>query len=512
MAGQRPYRQDGISVGLNPKQPKMRPRRANRFPTSPSVAADRASQPVIPEELEQTWNRIRSEIRVAVSDSTFEVWIDPLRPSHLDEEVLVVEAPASIIGWVESKFTGIIAEATSRAAGFRPRIEISSPGRVRDIATGRKPGQKPSTPASGNDEALQNTSLSKTLELDPRLDFDQFVISETNRLAHAAALAVAEMPAQTFNPLFIYGPPGTGKTHLLHSIGNLARKTDPNVRVRCTTAEAFTSDFVRSVRDGKTAGFKQRFRDVDLLLVDDAQFLENKTKTEEEFFHTFNSVVESGAQVVITCDRTPANLAALEDRLRERFASGLVAGIDPPDIQARLAILSMRVRKDQLGEIPGEALETIAHRIRGNVRSLEGALIRVVAYGSLTGSRLTREVATQVLDQLYPAASIVQQSKTTGEIKSLVAEAYGVSEQDLESKSRAARVTWPRQVAMYLARETAGEPLPSIGREFGGRNHSTVLNACKRVEARIAASPEDALAVKSLERRIADQGNADRLG
>lgn len=450
--------------------------------------------------LDSTWNRIRSELRSAVSDSTFQVWLDPLRAAHLDDEVLVIEAPESIIHWVETKFAGKIAEAASRILGSKPNIHLAVPGRVADF-TSNKP--QPSTRTSARNESLQKDCFESTLDLNPRLSFDQFVIGESNRLAHAAALAVAEMPSQTYNPLFIYGPPGTGKTHLLHAVGNLALETDPSTRVRYTTAESFTGEFIRSVKDGRTTSFKQRFRDVDLLLVDDAQFLENKTKTEEEFFHTFNAVIESGAQVVITCDRTPANLAALEDRLRERFASGLVAGIDTPEIQARLAILSMRVRRDQLGEVPGETLEAIAHRIRGNVRSLEGALIRVVAYASLTGSKLTRELTSQVLDQLYPTATNIPHRFTTGEIKAMVADAFGVSETDLESKSRAAKVTWPRQVAMYLARETAGEPLPTIGREFGGRNHSTVLNACRRVEARIAASPEDALAVKSLERRLA---------
>lgn len=449
--------------------------------------------------LDTTWNRIRSELRSLVSDSTFQVWIDPLKATHLDSDLLVLEAPESILHWVETKFASVIGEATSRITGLTPSLQMAVVG---SSSSSERSLHDPSMTTRALEEDQQIESFSETLKLDPRLTFDQFVIGESNRLAHAAGLAVAEMPSQTYNPLFIYGPPGTGKTHLLHAIGNLAGQTDPNVKVRYTTAESFTGEFIRSVKDGNTTSFKKRFRDVDLLLVDDAQFLENKTKTEEEFFHTFNSVIESGAQVVITCDRTPANLAALEDRLRERFSSGLVAGIETPEIQARLAILSMRVRRDQLGDVPGEALEAIAHRIRGNVRSLEGALIRVVAYASLTGSSLTRDLTAQVLDQLYPAATNAPRRFTTAEIKSLVADSFGVSETDLESQSRAAKVTWPRQVAMYLARETAGEPLPTIGREFGGRNHSTVLNACRRVEARMAASPEDALAVKSLERRL----------
>lgn len=338
------------------------------------------------------------------------------------------------------------------------------------------------------------------------MTFDQFVICEGNRLAHAAALSSAEMPSQAYNPLFIHGAPGTGKTHLLHAIGNLAQSHSPGMRIRFTTTEAFTANFVESVRRRETASFKEAFRDVDLLLVDDAQFLAGKAKTGEEFFHTFNAIIESGAQVVMTSDRTPAELEMIEDRLRDRFSSGLVVDVEPPDASARLAILSMRVRRDGLGDVPNEALEAISERIRGNVRSLEGALIRVVAYASLTGAKLTRELAAQVLDQLYPSASVESpELPGIGTIKEMVADTYGVRASELDSKSRAAKVVWPRQVAMYLAREVSGEPLPLIGRSFGGRNHSTVVNACRRVRERIAEDAEAALTVRSLERRISSQ-------
>ena len=311
------------------------------------------------------------------------------------------------------------------------------------------------------------------------------------------------MPAQTYNPLFIYGPPGTGKTHLLHAIGNLAQEHSPELRVRMATAEQFTARFVNSIQSGNLPSFKREFRDVDILLVDDAQFLANKTKTEEEFFHTFNDVVGSGAQVVITCDRTPEDLDSLETRLRDRFGSGLVVDIAPLDTPTRIAILSTRARRDGLGEIPIEALQAIAERIKGNGRSLEGALIRVVAYASLTGAKLTRDLTAQVLDQLYPERSIEpRQAVSSREIKEMVAETYGVRTEDLDSKSRSANIVWPRQVAMYLAREIAGDPLPEIGSNFGGRNHSTVINACKRVRQRVSADPKAAITVRSLERRI----------
>ena len=386
--------------------------------------------------------------------------------------------------------------------GSSTTVELTEPGKVTDIRE---------VLGSSTTRGFENDSFaahSPTLDLDPKLTFDQFVIGESNRLAHAAALAVAEQPSQTYNPLFIYGPPGVGKTHLLQAIGNLVREAQPDARIEYTTAEDFTNGFVHSIRQGDTREFKSKFRDVDLLLLDDAQFLASKTKTEEEFFHTFNSLISSGAQVVITCDRTPADLDSLEVRLRERFAAGLVANVESPEIPTRLAILTMRANRDQLGDIPRETLEAIASRIKGNVRSLEGALIRVVAYASLTGVKVTRELTTQVLDQLYPGATNAPVRKGVGEIKTLVASTYGVTEADLDSRSRAAEFVWPRQVAMYLSREVVGEPLPSIGRQFGGRNHSTVLNACRRVADRISVSPEDALAVRSLERLVS--GEADR--
>lgn len=424
------------------------------------------------------------------------MWIDPLRAARMDDDLLIVEAPEGIRNWVDSRFGGVIADAAAGIRGVATRIEVTTPGKVVDVNA----GSSDSSPGRGSEEAGERL---RGPELDPKLTFDRFVISEGNRLAHAASLAAAEMPSQAYNPLFIHGSPGTGKTHLLHAIGNLAKAHTPDLRIRFTTAEDFTARFVDSVRSGETSRFKDRFRDVDLLLVDDAQFLANKTKTEEEFFHTFNTIVNSGSQVVITSDRLPSEIELLAERLRDRFASGLVVDIAPPDLQARMAILAMRVRRDRLGDVPDETLEEIARRVRGNVRSLEGALVRIVAYGSLTGSRVTRELATQVLDQLYPGRDRPK-PKATGstEIKQLVAQAYGLRVEELDSRSRSTRIVWPRQVAMYLAREIAGEPLPHIGSAFGGRNHSTVLNACRRVRERINDDPNEAMKVRSLERQL----------
>ena len=299
----------------------------------------------------------------------------------------------------------------------------------------------------------------------PKLTFDQFVIGDSNRLAHAAALTVAEMPAQAYNPLFICGPPGVGKTHLLSSIAGLLLAHNPGLAVRCTTGEAFTNEFLVALSDGRTDGFKTGFRQVDVLLVDDVQFLERKAKTEEEFFHTFNALYDAGRQIVLSSDRPPHNLQALEDRLRERFEAGLVADIKPPELATRLAILRKRAHHDRIELADPRVLEAIAERVTLNVRALEGALIRVVAFSSLTGRPLTIELAREVLDGLYPAPDAAPRSAHLGRrdpgsrMRALRALHRGAA-----LPARTARVAWPRQVAMYLSRELTEESLPSIGR------------------------------------------------
>lgn len=453
-------------------------------------------------EHETIWSRTSGLLRNEVSESTFQVWLEPLRPAMLDRGVLILEASDSIRTWVESRFTDRIAKAATKAAGGPVSIELVAPGRLPGIKQGRS-GDSSAQQRDAEDRLAQTEHRPGVGSLNPKFGFEQFVIGEGNRLAHAAALAVAESPGLAYNPLFIYGPPGVGKTHLLHAIGNLIEQHDPTRRVIYTTAEEFTNSFVTAVRSGGMDEFKAAYRTSDVLLIDDIQFLESKARTEEEFFHTFNAVHDTGAQLVIGSDRTPEDLASLETRLRERFGSGLVVDVDPPDIQTRTSILAMRVKRDGLAEIPADALVSIAERIRGNVRMLEGALIRIVAYASLTGSAVNRDLVAEVLEQLYPhvhrGASHQIRIET---IKKLTAEAYGVSVEEIESKSRSQKVLWPRQVAMYLAREEANFQLPQIGDAFQGRNHSTVINACKRVESRIAADPSEALTIRSLARKI----------
>jgi chromosomal replication initiator protein len=332
--------------------------------------------------------------------------------------------------------------------------------------------------------------------LNPRMTFDQFVIGEGNRLAHAAALAVAEMPSMAYNPLFICGPPGLGKTHLLHSIANYVTQYGGGLTALYTTVESFTDRFLGALHSGGLKAFKAAYRGVDVLLVDDVQFLQRKARTEEEFFHTFNELHQAGAQLVLTSDRLPRDLEALEDRLRERFESGLVCDVQPADRATRLTILRKRVAQDGLAGVEPAALELIADRVATNIRALEGALIRVVAFSSLTGRPVTGELAAEVLAGLYP--ELTPRRRTVEEIQERTCEACGVTLDELLSPSRAARVAFARQVAMYLARELTDATLPAIGRAFGNRNHTTVLHACRRVAERIAVDPEAYEAVQRL--------------
>jgi chromosomal replication initiator protein len=427
---------------------------------------------VIEDEHQSSWRLIRAEIQRAVPESAWEQWLAPVRARRLDGATLVLEAPDEIRGWVGGRFAPLIQACAAAVLGPDTRIELVSP-------------REPETSAPG---ALRAPRAQP--EINPRHTFDQFVIGDSNRLAHAAALAVAEMPGLAYNPLFICGSPGLGKTHLLHSIANYVTEYGTGATVRYTTAEAFTNHFVGAVQGHHVEAFKAAYRGVDVLLVDDVQFLQSKAKTEQEFFHTFNALHQAGAQIVLTSDRLPRDLGEMESRLRERFAAGLVTDVRAPDLGTRLTILRKRVQQDGLGDVDAAALELIAERVTDNVRALEGALIRVVAFGSLTGRAVTPELTAEVLSGLYPELHRRQGSMTVAEIQQSTADAFGITVEVLVSSSRAGAVAWPRQVAMYLARELTDQTLPAIGRAFGGRNHTTVLHAYKRAAERIAADPD----------------------
>ena len=436
-------------------------------------------------ELSSSWRLIRAELERAVPESTWHQWLEPLSARD-DGGTLLIEVPDETRRWISDRFGRLLRACSAAVLGPDVRVELVAP----------LPAGEPAGPG-GASRGTGSASRTPGGGLDPRQTFEQFVIGDSNRLAHAAALAVAEMPGLAYNPLFICGPPGLGKTHLLHSIANYVTTYGGGATVRYTTAEGFTNHFVGAIHGGDADGFKSTYRGVDVLLVDDVQFLQAKVRTEEEFFHTFNALHQAGAQIVLTSDRLPRDLGDMEARLRERFEAGLVTDVRAPDSSTRLTILRKRAQQDAITGLGDDVLRLIADRVTDNVRALEGALIRVVAFGSLTGREVTPELVEEVLAGLYPERR-ARHRATVEEIQRQTAEAFGITVDALLSSSRAAGVTWPRQLAMYLARELTDQTLPAIGRAFGGRTHTTVLHAHRRTAERIAGDREAYEAVRRL--------------
>jgi chromosomal replication initiator protein len=463
-------------------------------------------------ELEHLWSLVQAELARAVDDTTYRIWLEPLRARELSAERLVVEAPAQACGWIHDRFGRVLQASAALTLGPHAVIDLVGGDRRRLTAGPPGPGEGAcADPAGWHTHQRRHPTRAPSVKTDrglasppldnPKLTFDQFVIGDCNRLAHAAALTVAELPSQAYNPLFICGPPGVGKTHLLSSIARLLLSHAPTLAVRYTTGEAFANEFLGALSERQTESFKLRFRHVDVLLLDDVQFLERKTKTEEEFFHTFNALHEGGRQIVLTSDRPPHDLQALEDRLRQRFAAGLVADMSPPDLATRRTILRKRAHHDGITPADPVALEVIAERVYTSVRALEGAFIRVVAVSSLTGRPLTGQLAREVLSTLVPRSSSSpdRRERSVGEIQAATCEQFGITREQLLSSARTPRVTWARQVAMYLARELTRDSLPAIGRRFH-RNHATVLHAWRRTRARIASDDEARDVVERLRR------------
>jgi chromosomal replication initiator protein len=422
------------------------------------------------------WRDIQTRLRASVPDSTFKLWLEPLQAVGAQGDVLYLTAPDGIRAWVERRYSSLIREALADVA--TPLREVSFA-----VAQGENPGAEPDRVAE--------------VELNPNYTFERFVIGEGNRLAHAAALAVAEAPSEAYNPLFLHGPPGLGKTHLLVAIANYLRANAPGLIVRYTTAECFTNEFVGALRSAGADAFKGRYRDIDVLLIDDVQFLEGKQHTEEEFFHTFNALYESGSQLILSADRLPSELADLESRLRDRFEWGLTVAVDQPNLNTRLTVLRRLVRESGIEIADGQALSELAQRIDANVRQLHGALTRAIAHASLMGRPLSSELIAEVI----PKASRTIEATPVEQIQQRVATDFGISRAELVGSTRAATPVRARQVAIFLTRELTDLSLPQIGRLYGGRDHSTVLNSVRRVEAGVAEDP--ALAGRVAELRSA---------
>jgi chromosomal replication initiator protein len=421
------------------------------------------------ELLQDTWTQIRSRLQQALPDGVWETWLGGLQPQRIDHSVLYVEAPDHARHWIQRRFVLALGVAATSVDPSIERVEL----------TGTPTDSVP--PA----RARQVTAINSSLSLKPTNTFSRFVIGASNRFAHAAALAVAEMPAQAYNPLFIYGPTGIGKTHLLHAIGNYVTSHEPGLAIQYTTVEAFTNHFMSALQRNDVESFKQTYRQNDVLLLDDVDFLEGKKKTTEEFFYTFDAVSSAGAQMVLSGSSHPSHMPLLDVRLRERFQSGLIVDLHPPDEETRLAILQ-KLASLNSSQIDQAVLNHIAKEVSSNICVLEGALIRVVAFASLTENPITIDLVEKVLSNLY--ANSPKSHRSTGptiaEIQHQTAAALSLDVNELLSTHRGRHVVYARQVAMYLSRELTQLSLSAIAQLFGGRDHTTVLHAHRKIRAR----------------------------
>jgi chromosomal replication initiator protein len=440
----------------------------------------------LPAQPDLIWDDIREALRRETTDFKFHIWLEPLELAALRGQTLFVRAPEHIRTSVAERYLPLLRRVATECQGLQVTVEIVGVD-----------WEAPPDDAGSSVEPRAAEPAAATLN--PKYTFGQFVIGEENRFAHAAALAVAELPAHSYNPLFLHGSPGIGKTHLLHAMGNYVLRYGSGLSVRYATIEEFTGEFVEAIRARRTGRFKESFRGSDVVLIDDVQFLAGREKTREEFFHTFNALLESGRQLALTADVPPEQVPGMEDRLIERFRAGLVVELEAPGAETRRAILAKRALLDGI-ELPADVMDEIAARVTTSVRALEGALIRVVAYASLRGEDPTPGLVRHVLRRL--GADAGTGSCGIAEIVDAAAAEFGVERQALMARDRHPQVARARQVAMYLARELTEHSLPEIGRGMGGRSHTTVLHAVNRVAATLQSDPAVRTAVDNLHKRL----------
>ena len=441
------------------------------------------STPSVPPAFEEPWNRVCARLRAEFGDATFNSWLKPLMLVSVDDDRVVLAVPTRFMrDWVVSHYVDRIREFWSAEQPGIRRLDIEvrpldRPGR--DGALAARSVANSTRPAERGDRDVPASVADTSAPLDARFRFDDFVVGKPNELAYAAARRVAEANRVTFNPLFLYGGVGLGKTHLMHAIAWHLKTSRPEKNVVYLSAEKFMYQFIRAVRYKDTMAFKQEFRSVDMLLIDDVQFIAGKDSTQEEFFHTFNALVDQNRQIVISADRSPSDLENIEERIRSRLGWGLVADLHPTDYELRLGILAAKAEASGADAVPPRVLEFLAHRITSNVRELEGALNRVLAYHNLVGRPITLETTQEVLQDLLRAND---RRVTIEEIQKRVAAHFNIRLADMYSARRARAVARPRQVAMYLAKQLTPRSLPEIGRKFGGRDHTTVMHAVRKVD------------------------------
>ncbi len=438
------------------------------------------------DDVDDLWKRSGTALREQVAEATWRTWLGGLSPLHLHDDVLVLAVPSTLVrDRVENRFLGLIAAAVSDAAGraLQVQLQVVPPSGSDEPVLHARPAPPATDPAlrpAGPPGRPASPDPDDSSGLDARYVFDAFVIGSSNRFAHAAAQSVAEMPARSYNPLFIHGGAGLGKTHLLHAIGNYVRENFAGRHVRYVSTETFLNEFVDAIRNNTTTAFKRRYRECDVLLIDDVQFMEGKESLQEEFFHTFNHLYGASKQIVLTSDRPPKSIATLEDRLRSRFLSGLITDVQPPELETRLAILQKKAERE-VAPVPHEVLEFIATHVRNNIRELEGALIRVTAYGSLNRQPLSRDLAEHVLSDIVSGGQ--PRRITPKMIMETTAATFGFTVEDLCGPSRRRPLVIARQIGMYVFRELTDYSYPAIAREFGGRDHTTVMHAVDKISA-----------------------------
>lgn len=441
-------------------------------------------------QLDLLWGKMLSIVEAQISKASFDTWFKPTKALALRNGLLYIEVPSEYAkDWLEERYMIVLQEALSSIIDEAPSVRLVLPGNGVSLdASDKAARQQPRVPDVGN--ALLN----------PKYTFSTFVVGDSNRFAHAAALAASEAPGRAYNPLFVYGGVGLGKTHLMQAIGHFTiEQSSAGVEVVYLSSEKFTNEMINSIRDSKMEEFRERYRSVDVLLIDDIQFLAGRERTQEEFFHTFNALHESNKQIVISSDRPPKEIPTLEDRLRSRFGWGLIVDIKLPDLETRVAILKKKANVEGI-PIMDDVLLYIATQVQSNIRELEGALVRVEAYARLEQRPVTVDFVAEALKDMI---SVKRPTVLTiDRIQNLVAKHYSLKPEELKAKKRTQAVAFPRQIAMYICRELTDYSLPKIGEEFGGRDHTTVMHAYDRVSRALDESPQVAEVIRNMMEKL----------
>jgi len=434
------------------------------------------------------WENTLELIKSELSAVSFNTWLKTLVPVEMENGIMILSAPNKFNKDIlETRYATLIESALNQISEEPLKIEF--------ILSGSEPKHNEDSNFSAN----ASSAFSKSSNLNPKYVFDTFVIGNSNQFAHAASLAVAESPAKAYNPLFIYGGVGLGKTHLMHAIGHFIKNKNNSSEVVYVTSEMFTNELINSIKDDKNVLFRKKYRNIDVLLIDDIQFIAGKERTQEEFFHTFNALHEANKQIIISSDRPPKEIPTLEDRLRSRFEWGLITDIQAPDFETRVAILRKKAETENIN-VSDDILHFIAGKIRSNIRELEGALTRVCAFSSLTNREISPDLANEALKDIFSTSR--PKEITVSLIKDVVGRHYDLKKEDFNSKRRNRSISFPRQVAMYLSREMTDLSLPKIGEQYGGRDHTTVIHACDKISKTIIANNEEKIKIQRIIKEI----------